>query len=136
MEDEIKVGEWVRSKDGQIIKLENNEEFYEDSVDVGIGIIPSVNGIWTDKECMSYIEKDNIAKHSFNLIDLIEVNDYVNGDKVVNKNDDRRELVLRNDTGFQYINDGNSNEINSIITHQQFKSIEYTIHEREEKENG
>ena len=73
MEDEIKVGEWVRSKDGQIIKLENNEEFYEDSVDVGIGIIPSVNGIWTDKECMSYIEKDNIAKHSFNLIDLIEV---------------------------------------------------------------
>lgn len=27
-------------------------------------------------------------------------------------------------------------DIKSIVTHQQFKSIEYTIHEREEKENG
>lgn len=78
----IEVGEYVRTRDGQIVKLENNEEFYEDSVDVGIGIIPAVDGIWIDKEYLDYIEKEEIVKHSKNIIDLIEVGDYVNGREV------------------------------------------------------
>lgn len=78
----IEVGEYVRTRDGQIVKLENNEEFYEDSVDVGIGIIPAVDGIWIDKEYLDYIEKEKIVKHSKNIIDLIEEGDYVNGREV------------------------------------------------------
>ena len=69
----IEVGEYVRTKDGQIYKIEDGTEFYEDSVNVGIGIIPEVDGIWVDKEHFTYIDKRQIVKHSKNIIDLIEV---------------------------------------------------------------
>lgn len=77
MEDKIEVNEYVRTKEGFIYKIENGEEFYEDSVDVGIGIIPDVDGIWIDRECLDYIDKRDIVKHSKRLIDLIEVEDII-----------------------------------------------------------
>lgn len=80
----IEVNEYVRTKDGFIYRIENGEEFYADSVDVGIGIIPDVDGIWIDRECLDYIDKRDIVKHSKQLIDLIEVGDYVNGYRVIN----------------------------------------------------
>ena len=83
MEDKIEVNEYVRTKEGFIYKIENGEEFYEDSVDVGIGIIPDVDGIWIDRECLDYIDKRDIVKHSKRLINLIEKDDYVNGSKVL-----------------------------------------------------
>lgn len=73
----IKVNEYVRTKEGFIYRIENGEEFYADSVDVGIGIIPDVDGIWIDRECLDYIDKRDIVKHSEHLIDLIEVGDIV-----------------------------------------------------------
>lgn len=82
----IEVNEYVRTKDGFIYRIENGEEFYADSVDVGIGIIPDVDGIWIDRECLDYIDKRDIVKHSKQLIDLIEVGDYVNG-KLIHKID-------------------------------------------------
>ena len=77
MEDKIEVNEYVRTKEGFIYKIENGEEFYEDSVDVGIGIIPDVDGIWIDRECLDYIDKRDIVKHSKQLIDLREQRDIV-----------------------------------------------------------
>ena len=44
---------------------------------VGIGIIPDVDGIWIDRECLDYIDKRDIVKHSKQLIDLIEVKDII-----------------------------------------------------------
>lgn len=82
MSNEIEVNEYARTKEGFIYKIENGEEFYEDSVDVGMGIIPDVDGIWIDRECLDYIDKRDIVKHSKQLIDLIEVGDYVNGREV------------------------------------------------------
>ena len=63
MENEIKVGEYCRTKNGLIAKL----------------IEPQVYEI-NDKECIEFLE--DIVKHSPNLIDLIEVGDYVNGKEV------------------------------------------------------
>lgn len=54
---EIEVNEYVRTKEGFIYRIENGEEFYADSVDVGMGIIPDVDGIWIDRECLDYIDK-------------------------------------------------------------------------------
>ena len=71
----IEVNDYVRTKDGIIYKIENGEEFYEDSVDVGMGIIPDVDGIWIDRECLDYIDKRDIVKHNKQLIDLIENKD-------------------------------------------------------------
>ena len=64
--------EFVRTKDGQIYKIEDGTEFYEDSVDVGLGIIPEVEGIWVDKGHFTYVDKREIVKHSLNLVDIIE----------------------------------------------------------------
>ena len=71
----IEVNDYVRTKDEIIYKIENGEEFYEDSVDGGMGIIPDVDGIWIDRECLDYIDKRDIVKHNKQLIDLIENKD-------------------------------------------------------------
>lgn len=89
------------------------------------------------------IAYDNVRKHSKNIIDLIEVNDYVNGRKVQQVFTDpftKKKRLLIEGTKVNWQGDMSliyceANEIKTIVTHQQFKSIEYTIHEREEKEN-
>lgn len=73
----IEVGEFVRTKNGDIYKIEDGTEFYEDSVNLGIIIQPEVDGIWVDKKHYYYVEKDKITKHSKNLIDLIEVRRHI-----------------------------------------------------------
>ncbi len=71
MEDRIEVGEYVRTKEGEIHKV--------------IKIIED-DGDWDYYCCENntgYFAMD-IAKHREKLIDLIEVGDYVNGYKVIN----------------------------------------------------
>lgn len=106
--EEIKVGEYIRTKDGCIFK----------ATEYWLG------------EC--YSDRVNIKKHSPNIINLIEEGDYVNGEQVVGK--DNNCILLLTDKGQTFLrNIFESKYIKSIVTHQQFKSIEYTIHEREEK---
>jgi hypothetical protein len=70
---------------------------------------------------------NEIIKSSPNIIDLIEVGDYVNGQLVTSA-----EEVVKNDD--RYIGFGNydyylskNEEIKSIVTKEQFKQIEYKI---------
>lgn len=56
MED-IKVGEYVRTKNGKIDKVKNNDYYIQQYIECEKGL---------------YL-RDNITKHSFNLIDLLEV---------------------------------------------------------------
>ncbi len=66
----IEVGEYVRTKTGNIGKIENIEY-----VNIDIDWI----------ECDSYgcsCIPEHIKKHSKNIIDLIEVGDYVNGHRI------------------------------------------------------
>ncbi|HHX68682.1 MAG TPA: hypothetical protein GX708_11595 [Gallicola sp.] len=64
-----------------------------------------------------------VSKFSFNIIDLIEIGDYVNSYKVTH----RTKSLL----GFEDGQDGDwylSNEnIKSIVTKEQFKSLEYEV---------
>lgn len=122
MED-IKVGEYVRTKDGFIYKIEDGEEFYEDSIDVGVGVIPDIDGIWVDKGHFYYVERRNIVKHSMLISEVVEVGDYVNG-KLIHKID--------KGTNYCYLYYGNSKtfvnyQIKSIVTKEMMKSIEYRI---------
>ena len=106
---DIKVGEYVRSKIGSIgkvTKIEDNKFLYEDKILI----------TWVG----------NVTKHSFNLIDLIEVGDYVNGYKVisVDKNAPENcieciELDRNNAYEYQFIS---SKDIQSILTHEQFEA--------------
>lgn len=81
MEDRIEVGEYVRTKDGRIAQIK--------SIDYEAGIYRFDRIIYINdfrmKEDVLYSNemfKKVIVKHSKQLIDLIEVGDYVNGREV------------------------------------------------------
>lgn len=74
MELELKENMYIRTKDGIIDK-----------------IIFDYNGHCADPHCKckhlscakNYYDEDEVIKASYNIIDLIEVGDYVNGKKIV-----------------------------------------------------
>lgn len=103
--DKIKVGEYVRLKNGEIFKIdENTTNYYNSNKD--------------------YITNE-ITKHSKNIIDLIEKGDYVNGLRVVN-------FVLNNGKKIGITVDSefwafDADEIKSIVTKEQFEGMEYKV---------
>jgi len=110
----MKVGDYVRTLNGiQQLKKEN---------DIG----------WFFEKSM--IIKPNslekfIIKSSPNIIDLIEVGDYVNGYKItdyteIDKYND--EKILYADLSSEYIAI-HENEIKSIVTKEMFESMEYKV---------
>lgn len=108
---EIKVGEYVRTKNGKIDKVINNNYYISEYLECEKGIV----------------DKENILKHSFNIIDLIEVNDLVNGHRVANiKNDEGRvEIGLENDYMINYYIE--EQDIKTILTHEQYEINCYKI---------
>ena len=90
----------IIDKDNDILKLDNNNVIFENDVIVA----------------------------SFNLINLIEVGDYVNGEKVTSA-----EPVDEKDTD-RYLGFGNydyyihtSEDIKSVVTKEQFNSDKYVV---------
>lgn len=79
-----------------------------------------------DEHCEVYgYEEHQIKKASHNIIDLIEVGDYVNGDKVIYTNDGYFEVGEENDNiGFT-----SDKFIKSIVTKEQFESMSYKVEE-------
>ena len=63
--------------------------------------------------------KSNVIKASHNIIDLIEVGDYVNGFPVIHKEND----ILKCGLLVQF----KENEIKSIVTKEQFESMSYKV---------
>lgn len=115
----IEVGEYVRSKIGSIgkvTKIEENKFLYENKTLI----------TWAG----------NVVKHSKNIIDLIEVGDYVNG-----------RLVLQTDCKTQNVcllipftdTKANTNimwygyeDIETILTKEQYMQNCYTVERKEE----
>ena len=124
MGNEIKVGDWIRTNWGHIgklkrIELDKNDKglkwYVFDHKEFEINII---------KE--EYINKPYIVKHSPNLIDLIQCGDYVNGYKV--DNIEKGKLIIGDTT--QVIEQiVENNEIETVVTKEQFESISYKVKE-------
>ena len=76
MEDKIEVNEYVRTNKGNIGKIVEIRLGFNKDLQVYQDIYKLDNGLWTIL--------DYIVKHSKQLMDLIEVGDYVNGYKVIN----------------------------------------------------
>lgn len=111
--NEIEVNEYVRTNKGYITKM-SSEQFIKIMLEG-----KSVFG--------------KALKHSKNIIDLVEVGDYVNGNKVLAK---ERTIGIGVDTRV-YLLLGNAKiihneDIKTIITKEQMASIEYKV-ESEEK---
>ena len=77
------------------------------------------------KENTSFIYRGEIIKASYNLIDLIEVGDYVNGLPVIHnaKNNGGNIVIVVNGDAY------NEEEIKSILTKEQFNSMKYEVGE-------
>ena len=76
----IEVGEYVRTNEGYIgiLKEIDKKEYNFLKIDVQKERIKNVFYFLN----YMYLKEENIKKHSKNIIDLIEVGDYVNGNKV------------------------------------------------------
>ena len=118
----MKVGDYVRTKNGLIRKI----------VEIDKLIYIDKDYISDEPEYHNSLIEEDVIKSSPNLIDLIEVGDYVNGKKVIDKqyhytDEDSRDIgewcifyenVALGD--YQY-------DIKSIVTKEQFSSMEYKV---------
>ncbi len=118
----MKVGDYVRTRDDGIQKITFIDEFTLDSDEVFFG---------TDKtrDYADISTTDIIGKPSPNIIDLIEVGDYVNGEKVISL---FNPMFLSMGELPYVITDKSKyepQEIESIVTKEQFESMEYKLEE-------
>ena len=114
---------YVRTKDGIILKVNDIEDIYTTyNIFVGMCIYDNEGHFINDVE---------ITKASHNIIDLIEVGDYVNGEKVGYIDDcdgSMREYYY--DYEDASIDVGHFfEEIISIVTKEQFESMSYKVGE-------
>lgn len=119
---EIEVGDYVRTrgKIGKLIRIER------DDIDISLKWY-----VLDDGKYERYVNKPYIEKYSKNIIDLIEVGDYVNGHLVVeiSENIQIKPLVVTEVDG----KDGAvrhfyaEKSIKSIVTHEQFASMQYRL---------
>lgn len=134
---ELKEGMYVRIKNGRIAKYLGKEEEYEYH-EFDNDIIPHYE---YHDECL-WLEdfdewfKNDLLKSSYNIIDLIEVGDYVNGSKLLSIDYAYDRECNCDKTHFYYSFENDENDVNeyyenlkikSIVTKEQFEQMEYKI---------
>ena len=133
---EIEVGEYVRTNKGRIAKLEDidiepNKKYYffDETIYYSYG------------EAIDFLEEEEIEKHikahSKNIIDLIEVGDYVNGMRVIatenrgryNEEKQKDEKVILAENYDEWTENGviSNEDINTIVTKERFNNIIYKV---------
>ncbi len=107
------IGDYVRTKLGTIGKLiEQNNDY----------------AIISYKNDELFIKKEEI-KSSPNIIDLIQVGDYVNGHQVIYTAGEKHKLVYVEYVNMDKLLEVKSYQIKSIVTKEQFESMEYKVGE-------
>ena len=109
----IEVGDYVRSRNGSIGKVTKTEDD---------------KYLYENKELITFI--GNVIKHSKNIIDLIEVGDFVNGYRI-DLIDSWRVLVHEargiNRSGFSIPVAQYEEDIENVLTHEQYSQNCYTV---------
>lgn len=121
---EINVGDYVRTENGIIGKLVDEYTFKNRRVCYPE---PQEWVLEINNNEVSIMESiDNIIKSSKDIIDLIEVGDYVNGSKVIDiRIDEELEIGVESDNLiYRYIQ---NKDIKSVLTKEQFEANAYTI---------
>lgn len=113
--DEIKENEYIRTKNGKIDKVINDNYYISEYIECEKGIV----------------DKENIVNHSKNIIDLIEVGDFVNENEVIDKYLFNGEMPVLETTG----DETNAkcmceSDIRTILTHEQYERNCYRLEEK------
>ena len=118
---EIEVGEYIRTKQGDIDKV----------ILEYTGKCANPNCSAKHISCKSnYYDEEDIVKHSKEIIDLIEVGDHVNGKEVIMDLQKSKEWYKSKDdfiTCKDYTFE--EKEIKRVVTKEQFNNMEYKINE-------
>lgn len=114
MEEEIKIGEYIRTKNGNIDKAINLNYYMP---------------VYVECENEIYL-LDSVVKHSKQLIDLIKVGDYVNGYKVRGKT--KEKIVVDYYCYSKELADGNwlsfnNDMIKTILTKELYEANCYKV---------
>ena len=118
MKLELRENMYIRTKDGIIAKV----DYIDD------------NTIFFDKELyriygdsIDFLEKDDlerIIKASYNIIDILEVGDYVNGHRVEEIDFENEEIFTDSEYYCGVVEFCN---IKSVITHEQMEQMAYKV---------
>ncbi len=128
---DIKVGEYIRTRGiiGKLIRIEKDE------VDISLKwyVFLGKDEFGIEKEL--YVNKPYIEKHSKNIIDLIEVGDFVNGYRTMKIDYKEKYIIIQDikETGESGIKILTENEIESILTKEQYKQNCYKLEKVEEE---
>ena len=123
----LEVGKWCRTKKGTIFKIiGGNVDMWE--IDIDYSYLSKCEN--EDYNSYAYnknngLFEDLVVKASYDIIDLIEVGDYVNGYYV----EDVLKTFVNVAVGSNYFQSSTIYEkgIKSIVTKEQFSSMEYRL---------
>ena len=119
----MKVGDYVRTKNGEIGKLVNVEVYYV----LGQNDKDKFSCVLFNNSYVPCIVSNDFIIKKGQLIDLIEVGDYVNGEKVTKVVLDSIECnYIELDYSYNKHLIRNK-DIKSIVTKEQFESMEYKV---------
>ena len=107
----LEVGQFARLKSGYIVKVLNVKDDW----------------IETDTKFITRTFPKDFVKASYNIIDILEVGDYVNGYpiyEIVEYEDDTRAIVIDDDNKSII---WKKQDIKSVITHEQIEQMEYKV---------
>ena len=115
----LEVGMYVRNDKGLLGKLISKEKD-------GCGFILEYEGQYAKTVWSSLGNDDEVIKASHNIIDLIEVGDYVNGYKVADIDKSKYSVFIEEpkDYVWQCLW---TKDIKSIVTKEQFESMSYKV---------
>lgn len=121
----LEVGQFVRTNNGiaKIIGKNDDVRYYYPNAYISDTYL-EIN------EDTEYLYEEDILKASHNIIDLIEVGDYVNGFKVYYcycADEDSTGLFIDTEKGRQWLD--KPSQIKTVVTKEQFESMRYVVNE-------
>lgn len=123
----LEVGKWCRTEKGTIFKIiGGNVDMWE--IDIDYSYLSKCEN--EDYNSYAYnknnsLFEDLVVKSSYNIIDILEIGDYVNGYYV----EDVLKTFVNVAVGSNYFQSPTiyENEIKSIVTKEQFESMKYSL---------
>ena len=131
----LEVGKWCRTKKGTIFKIiGGNVDMWE--IDIDYSYLSKCEN--EDYNSYAYNKNNSlfeylVVKTSYNIIDILEVGDYVNGLKVIDivEND----IYISDYYAESYIGIVKVKDIKSIVTHEQMEQMAYKVEKQRRKKD-
>ena len=124
----LEVGQWCRTQEGTIFKIiGGNVDMWE--IDIDYSYLSKCEN--EDYNSYAYNKNNSlfeylVVKASYNIVDILEVGDYVNGHRVEEIDFDDEEIFTDSEYYCGIVEFCN---IKSVITHEQMEQMAYKVEE-------